>query len=160
MHLRTQKPLFCGWLTYRTILPVVSCPDQFLRLIGPTEARCAMLRQCKLSTLFLNCLLLYLGVQWPIEILILPKAVRFGQIIIMQSIVAKVIIFSTQHRKESWIWNIFAIERAHILKKFPLPRALSVEFSLEIYRLPSGKVNVSIMQIKKVLLIIARCLKA
>ena len=37
MHLRTQKPLFCGWLTYRTILPVVSCPDQFLRLIGSKQ---------------------------------------------------------------------------------------------------------------------------
>ena len=36
-----------------------------------------------------------------------------GQIIIMQSIVAKVIMLSTQRRRESWIRNFYAIERAH-----------------------------------------------
>ena len=29
--IRAQKPLFCGWLTYRTILPVVPCQGKFWR---------------------------------------------------------------------------------------------------------------------------------
>ena len=66
MHLRTQKPLFCGWLTYRTILLVVSCPDQFLRLIGPTESRCE--RSLLLPNFLFSSILLkaqeYFGCGW------------------------------------------------------------------------------------------------